>query len=68
MSVNFTAPKDVIVCHNHPSWDFIPSVDDINITRKIREGLKLLDVNLIEALIITPNKKYFSFVEHGLIS
>lgn len=56
----------IILCHNHPSGNLVPSQQDIDITRKLKEGGKLLDI-LVQDHIIVGNKSYFSFADEGLL-
>ncbi len=42
----------IIVCHNHPSGDPTPSLEDIRVTRDIREAGTLLDIDLLDHVII----------------
>ena len=43
----------VILAHNHPSGNLNPSKQDIEITKKIKDGLKLLDIELCDHIILT---------------
>ena len=54
----------VIICHNHPSGDKRPSDADLNITRRIKDALLLLDVKLFDHIIITEND-FYSFADNG---
>ena len=57
-----------IISHNHPSGSLTPSEMDLNITKKLKEGGKLLDINLLDHLIKTPNKESFvSLADMGLL-
>ncbi len=56
----------VILSHNHPSGDVVPSVADIDITRKICEALKNIDV-FVEDHIIVGKNNYYSFKANKLI-
>ena len=56
----------MILVHNHPSGDPNPSEDDVNITRRIKNGADLLGLELADHIIIGDND-YFSFREHGYI-
>ncbi len=56
----------VIVCHNHPSGKLQPSNSDIELTHKIKEAGKTLDIKLLDHLIITE-KAYFSFADKGIL-
>lgn len=60
------AGTTLILAHNHPSGNLKPSEQDLKITRKLKEGGKLLDIEIIEHLIIT-NEGYYSFADEGLI-
>ena len=55
----------VICAHNHPSGHVKPSVDDIEITRKLKGALKLLDIELLDHVIIGDG--YFSFADSGIL-
>ena len=56
--------SSVIICHNHPSGDKRPSDADLNITRRIKDALLLLDVKLFDHIIITEND-FYSFADNG---
>ena len=54
----------VIICHNHPSGNIKPSEADINITKKIKDALLLLDISLTDHIILSENN-YYSFADNG---
>lgn len=54
----------VILIHNHPSGNIIPSQGDKNVTTLVKEAGKVLDIQLMDHLIITEND-YFSFADNG---
>ncbi len=56
----------IILVHNHPSGNLKPSREDINITKKLQEGAKLLDFSIPDHLIVTQ-EGYFSFADEGLM-
>ncbi len=56
----------LIISHNHPSGNPQPSNADLEITQEIKEGGKLLNINLIDHLIITQTS-YFSFADEGIL-
>ncbi|WP_456439133.1 RadC family protein [Caldithrix abyssi] len=58
--------KGIIVLHNHPSGQKRPSQADIDITRKLVESGKVLDIPVYDHVIITQDD-YFSFKENGLM-
>ncbi len=43
----------VILAHNHPSSNLKPSRADEELTRKIKEAGKLLDINVLDHIIVT---------------
>lgn len=58
--------SSIILVHNHPSGDPMPSRDDIDITRKISAASQSLGINVHDHLIIAGNKHY-SFKSNGLL-
>ncbi|KFC18133.1 MULTISPECIES: RadC family protein [Chryseobacterium group] len=56
----------IIVAHNHPAGSLKPSKEDINITQKIKDAGKLLDIDLLDHLILTQNN-YYSFKDEGIL-
>nr|WP_068891345.1 DNA repair protein RadC [Pedobacter panaciterrae] len=56
----------IILAHNHPSGNLKPSGQDINITKKLVEGGKMLDLQVLDHLILT-DRAYYSFGDEGLI-
>ncbi|MEO9365082.1 MAG: DNA repair protein RadC, partial [Nitrososphaera sp.] len=58
--------NSIILVHNHPSNDPTPSKDDIEITKRLIESGKILDIEVLDHIIITKNN-YFSFKEKKLI-
>jgi DNA repair protein RadC len=56
----------LILAHNHPSGSLKPSDADIQLTRKICEAGKLLDIKIEDHLIITT-EGYYSFADEGLL-
>ena len=57
----------IILSHNHPSGNLSPSKADKDLTDKIKEGSKLLDVKLLDHIIVTPENTYYSFADEGLL-
>jgi DNA repair protein RadC len=56
----------VIIAHNHPSGKLRPSDNDIELTKKVKEALSLLEVKLLDHVILA-DKDYFSFSDDGLL-
>ena len=58
--------SSIILVHNHPSGNTKPSQNDIDITKKLVGGGKMLELPVLDHLIFT-NESYFSFADEGLI-
>lgn len=56
----------IIVAHNHPSGSLKPSLEDIQITKSIKNAGEILNVTLLDHLIIGDNS-FLSFAEEGLL-
>ena len=56
----------IILMHNHPSGDPVPSRDDILATERIREAGELVGIELLDHIII-GNNCYISFREEKLL-
>lgn len=56
----------IIVAHNHPSGNLVASKEDIDLTRKLTEAGKMLDIRMLDHLIVAGNK-YYSFADHGAL-
>lgn len=56
----------IIICHNHPSGDPTPSMQDIKITKIIHKNSIMMDIELMDHVIIGRDK-YYSFKEKGMI-
>lgn len=57
----------VILLHNHPSGTLKPSEADKRLTQKIKKAGELLDINVLDHLILTPDGDYFSFADNGML-
>ena len=56
----------IILLHNHPSGNLNPSDADRNITDKIKNGGKILDIDVPDHLILT-SESYFSMADEGML-
>ena len=56
----------LILAHNHPSGNLVPSEADKEITRKIQLGAKVMDIKVLDHLIIAQ-QGYFSFADQNLL-
>lgn len=57
----------IMLLHNHPGGNPMPSSNDISITKRVAEIGKTIDVFLIDHIIIGDNS-YFSFKESKLLN
>ena len=55
----------IILCHNHPSGKLQASDADIQITKKLKEAGRSLDIQILDHVIITEHS-YFSFADEGI--
>lgn len=58
--------SNLILSHNHPSGNLKPSKADEDLTRKIKEAGKFLDIQVLDHVIVTC-EGYFSFADEGLL-
>jgi len=56
----------IILAHNHPSGNLSASQADIDLTKKLKESGKLLDIQVLDHIIV-GDKSYFSFADAGLL-
>ena len=54
----------IILCHNHPSGSLKPSQADINLTDKLKNAGKQMEIKLLDHIIITK-QSYYSFADQG---
>jgi DNA repair protein RadC len=56
----------IILAHNHPSGNLKPSEQDISITKSIKEAGKLLDIEVLDHIIVSPKHgAYHSMADNG---
>jgi len=58
--------SSIIVAHNHPSGDPTPSPEDLEVTRRLVEVGKLIDIPVVDHVII-GDPGSVSFVRRGLL-
>ncbi len=56
----------IVLSHNHPSGSLKPSRADEELTVKIREAARFLDMTVLDHIIIT-SEGYYSFADEGLL-
>lgn len=58
--------SSLLIAHNHPSGNLIPSTEDREVTVQILAAAKIFGIPVLDHLIIT-DKSEFSFMERGLL-
>lgn len=56
----------IILGHNHPSGNCVPSSQDTAITRKLKEAAQWMDISLLDHIIVCGDT-YYSFADNGII-
>ena len=56
---------NVILAHNHPSGETMPSNSDRAVTKKLQTGLAALDIEILDHIIIGDD--HYSFADAGLL-
>ncbi|MGG0413520.1 JAB domain-containing protein [Peribacillus simplex] len=55
----------LIVSHQHPSGDPTPSMEDIEVTKRLAEAGKIIGIEILDHLIVSHTGKYVSLKEKG---
>lgn len=61
-----TNATQVILAHNHPSGNLKPSIQDDQLTERLRKACEIMRINLVDHLIMTSNG-YYSYKDMGRI-
>ncbi|SMO57808.1 DNA replication and repair protein RadC [Saccharicrinis carchari] len=56
--------SSIILCHNHPSGNIMPSRQDKNITQKLKEAGSTMDIPILDHIIVT-DAGFYSFADEG---
>ena len=56
----------IILAHNHPTNNCMPSEQDIRITTKLKDAAKIMDISLLDHLILCGDN-YYSFADEGIL-
>ena len=79
VNASLISPREVFICalqrqaagvmllHNHPGGNPVPSDNDLKVTERIRKVGILTDIPLLDHIIIGDNQ-YFSFKEGNLMT
>jgi len=58
--------SSIILAHNHPSGNLRPSNADIDLTRKMRDTGKVMEIEVLDHIIVSENG-YYSFSDEGML-
>lgn len=56
--------SSIILCHNHPSGNIMPSQQDKNITQKVKQAGVIMDIPVLDHIIVTETG-FYSFADEG---
>lgn len=56
----------IAVCHNHPSGNVRPSLADDQLTTKLSNACKTMDIRMLDHVIVTDDS-YYSYSDEGRI-
>jgi len=57
---------NIILCHNHPSGSLKPSRADEQLTAKIKEAARYLDITVLDHIIVSEDG-YYSFADEEIL-
>ena len=58
--------KSLIIIHNHPSGDVLPSNSDLTTTKELLKASDIIGIKLIDHIIVGKDN-YFSFKDNGIL-
>jgi DNA repair protein RadC len=62
------AATSMVLSHSHPSGGLRPSRADEEITMKLKEPARIMDIKVLDHLIIEPSGEFFySFADEGIL-
>lgn len=56
----------IILCHNHPSGNAQPSIEDDRLTSRIKQAGSVMNINLADHVILCDGR-YYSYADEGRI-
>lgn len=55
---------NIILCHNHPSGNRLPSIQDDQLTQKIKTAALAMDIRVLDHVIVCDDS-YYSYADEG---
>lgn len=65
-TVLLASSPSIMLFHNHPSGELRPSPQDKDLTKRIVDAARTLDIRVLDHIIV-GNDNYFSFHDNGII-
>lgn len=59
--------QGLVMCHNHPSGNLLPSPADDKITRNLIRGCNAIDMRLLDHVIVTADG-FYSYADNGRLN
>lgn len=59
--------SSIILAHNHPSANLLPSQADIELTKRFKKAGAILQMSILDHLILSPEGGYFSFADECML-
>ena len=56
--------QSIVIAHNHPSGQLSPSLEDVRVTKEVRQACLAMGLELSDHMIVTDNA-YYSFADNG---
>ncbi|RCK72748.1 MAG: DNA repair protein RadC [Anaerolineae bacterium] len=58
--------SSIVLAHNHPSGDPIPSPDDISTTKQIQQAGELLEITVLDHVVLGRGGRFYSMKSEGI--
>jgi DNA repair protein RadC len=62
-----TNSHSIILAHNHPSGNTKASQQDLDLTNKLKQAAKWMDIEVLDHLIVTGEDTYLSMADEGIL-
>lgn len=59
--------NSMILLHNHPSGELIPSIEDIQVTDRMLQAASIIGISVVDHIIIGNYNQYYSLRENQLM-
>lgn len=57
----------IIIAHNHPSGNCKPSNNDTQLTNRLKEAGRFLDLPVLDHVILGTEDDYYSYADEGML-